>query len=114
LPEKYRARQAATRRLLPLQRLRFPCRYQAGTVCSAIWKYGAAENRPEIEALTQYLHGKVWWTTRSKSKNYSTPRLSTLQKSDNEAAFPYCGGLNLANSTQCLCAIMFTALNRFD
>jgi len=69
---------------------------------------------PEIEALTQYLHGKVWWTTRSKSKNYSTPRLSTLQKSDNEAAFPYCGGLNLANSTQCLCAIMFTALNRFD
>jgi hypothetical protein len=32
----------------------------------------------------------------------------------NEAAFSYCGGLNLANSTQWLCTIMFKLPNRFD
>jgi len=32
---------------------------------------------------------KVWWNARSKLKNYSAPRLSTLQKSDNEAALSH-------------------------
>jgi hypothetical protein len=37
------------------QRLRFPWRYQAGTVCSAIWKYGAAETRPD-RGIDAYIH----------------------------------------------------------
>jgi hypothetical protein len=40
---------------------------------------------------------KLWWSARSNSRNI--PR---------SISFPYCGSFDSANSTQCLCPIVFT------
>jgi hypothetical protein len=80
---------------------RFPWCFRAATLCVMIDDERVCERACQSFAAGS---GQSWWTARSKSKNYSTRRLSTSQKSDNQPAASQTGETRRNSFTQ-LCLL---------